>query len=124
MRKVSKSLVGSARQKQGSLEQWALLLVLLLLLFWKKLQPVIKNLLNIACTCEDHPEPSQETSQNDINLPDAPFEMLGQSVDINKELFERQNDENVLNLDPATLVADFNPDTDNLKLITNYERTT
>lgn len=107
-------------QRQSSLEKWALVFVLLLLLFWKRLPEFWKD---FKCSCEDVPAGKDE---NVIDLPkDWPtgngdlLAMNSKSVQIDKELYERQNDQNVLNLEESAITKQFFPDTDTLKITQN-----
>lgn len=104
------------QQKQGSLEQWALLIVLLLLLFWEKVAPSVKGFL---CECQNLNDSDKEEFDNTIDLPQTSPNTFGESFEFNKEEFERVNDSNLLNIDPSKLVQSFDQESDTLK-ITRY----
>lgn len=77
-------------QNQGGLI--ALILLLLVLLFRDNLPQEIKNYFKKDCSCED---------QNDIifDIPDNPdFKAQNKEVVVNRELYERANDKDVLKM--------------------------
>ncbi|MDR5590254.1 hypothetical protein [Christiangramia sp. SM2212] len=110
------SKINTTANKQGSLEQWALLFALLLLLFWEKVAPMAKGFL---CECQSQNESESEEIDNTIDLPQTVPGSFGQSFEINKEEFERMNDLNVFNIEPSTLVTAFDHENDTLKIIQN-----
>ena len=77
-------------QNQGGLI--ALILLLLVLLFRDNLPQEIKNYFKKDCSCEDQ-------NDNIFDIPDNPdFKAQNKEVVVNRELYERANDKDVLKM--------------------------
>lgn len=105
-----KKRLNKYQDKQGSFAKMALLAILLFLLFWRD---KVKEWFCEPCACENKPDQEKEIP---FFSPDFNPEMQSQDKEISKELFERENDKNVLDLSKHQITQTFFPETDTLKL--------
>lgn len=101
----------AARRKQGSVEQWALAIVFLLLLFWEKVAPMAKSFV-CECTCTGENKDLDNTIDIPASAPDAGIK----TIEVSKEAYERAEDQNVLDVNPAEFFQSFNSENDVLKI--------
>jgi hypothetical protein len=111
---MKKKQLNKHQDKQGSFAKMALVLILLFLLFWKD------KVKEWFCPCECETTPDQEKEEPFFS-PDFNPEMQKQEKEVNKELFERQNDSNILDLSKAEITQRFFPDTDTVKLTSVFK---